>query len=493
MTLGDYTQGLWSVRFCFQRGLAAIYLIAFVVALNQFPALLGERGLLPAARFLKRAGFQSTPSLFHWRFSDPVVRGTAWLGIVLSLLALFGVSESGPVVVSVATWLALWFLYLSFVNAGQIFYSFGWESMLLEAGFLGAFLGPSWSPPSIIPILALRWMLFRTEVGAGLIKLRHDPCWRDLTCMYYHHETQPLPNGLSRHFHHLPKFVHRLSVVFSHFVQIVAPFGLFAPQPIAAAAGGLLILQQLILMVSGNYAWLNWLTVLLGVTALSDRVLPTIVGAADVLPRSPFHEGLLCALATAVALMSIRPAMNLVSKNQRMNENYNPLHLIGSYGAFGSITKERYEIVIEGTDEERLTPQTCWREYEFKAKPGAVARRPPQIAPYHLRLDWLMWFLPFSAMVTPRGVLVPGYEPWFIRFVEKLLAGDPATLRLLRRNPFSERPPRYIRAGFYLYRLTTREEKRRTGAYWRRTRVGDYLPPVTASHAAAEEPVLVTV
>lgn len=488
--MGEYTDGLWLVRLLFQRSLAALYLVAFLVAVNQFPALLGGGGLLPARPFLQRAGFRRAPSLFHWRCSDRFVRATAWAGIVLSLAALSGLSESGPVALSAATWLAMWFLYLSFVNAGQTFYAFGWESMLLEAGFFAAFLGPSWSAPSIIPILALRWMLFRTELGAGLIKLRHDTCWRDLTCLYYHHETQPLPNGLSRYFHHLPKAIHKLSVVFSHFVQLVAPFGLFAPQPIAAAAAALLALHQLILIVSGNYAWLNWLTVVLCVTALGDQVLPALGTAPALAARSSVHESVLYALAAAVVLMSIRPALNLLSKNQRMNESYNPLHLVGSYGAFGDVTKERYEVVVEGTDDEGLTAQTQWREYEFKAKPGSVTRRPPVLAPYHLRLDWLMWFLPFSVAVTRKGVFVPGYETWFLRFVERLLAGDAVTLKLLRNNPFPERPPHYVRALFYRYRFTTAEEKRRSGAHWKRERVGEYLPPVTGSFASAEEPSL---
>ena len=131
-------------------------------------------------------------------------------------------------------WLLLWVLYLSIVNVGQTFYAFGWESMLLEAGFFAAFMGPSGMEPSLVPVLALRWMLFRTELGAGLIKLRHDACWRQLTCLDYHYETQPLPNPLSAYFHRLPKAMHRFSVLFSHFVQLVVPFGLFAPQPVAA-------------------------------------------------------------------------------------------------------------------------------------------------------------------------------------------------------------------------------------------------------------------
>jgi hypothetical protein len=326
-------------------------------------------------------------------------------------------------------------------------------------------------------------MLFRTELGAGLIKIRSDPCWRDLTCLYYHHETQPLPNPLSRYFHSLPKLTHRAGVLFSHVVQLIVPFGLFAPQPVAAIAGGLIILHQLLLIVSGNYAWLNWLTVVLGLTAFSDPILRAVlpVTVPALTARSAFHDSFLCALAGGVLILSIRPALNLLSSEQRMNFNYNSLHLVNAYGAFGSVTKERHEIILEGTDEAVLTPQTRWQEYQFKAKPGALSRRPPQIAPYHLRLDWLMWFLPFSVHISAHGVVVPGYERWFVRLVQKLLQGHKPILKLFKQNPFPEQPPRYIRAELYRYRFTTRQEHKRTGAYWVRTRIGEYLPPTGAA------------
>src|SRR5215471_15879455 len=219
------------VRLLVQRGLAAIYIIAFLVVLNQFKPLLGQNGLLPVPAFLNRVRLRDAPSIFHWRYSDRLADGVAWTGIILSALAGLGISESGPTWMSMAVWLVLWFLYLSVVNVGQTFYAFGWESMLVEAGFFASFLGSSRVDPSVIPVLILRWMLFRTESGAGLIKLRHDRCWRDLTCLFWHYETQPLPNGLSWWFHRIPKPVHRFSAGYSHFVQVAAPFFLFAPQP----------------------------------------------------------------------------------------------------------------------------------------------------------------------------------------------------------------------------------------------------------------------
>jgi lipase maturation factor len=479
-----YFGDIWLVRLLFQRALAAIYLIAFIAVLQQFKPLLGERGFLPVPAFLQRVSFRHAPSLFCWRYSDRLVDAVAWTGIVLSAVALAGFSERGPVWISIVVWLVLWFLYLSIVNVGQKFYGFGWESMLLEAGFFTAFMGPKWMTPSLIPVLILRWMLFRTELGAGLIKLRHDRCWRELTCLFYHYETQPLPNPLSWYFHRLPRIMHRFAVLFSHFVQVIVPFGLFAPQPFAAIAGGLIIFHQLWLIVSGNYSWLNWLTVALGITAFSDsalvKAIPLVVAAT--MPRPLPFNIVLYALAAAAAALSVQPALNLFAKKQLMNYSYNPFHLVNTYGAFGSVTKNRYEIVLEGTVEPILNERTPWKEYGFKAKPGDPERIPPQIAPYHLRLDWLMWFLPFSVMVTETRILVPGYEVWFMRLVQKLLEGDAATLKLLRGNPFSEQRPFFVRALFYEYRYTTWRERRESGSWWTRRLIDIYLPPVSLSH-----------
>jgi len=164
-----------------------------------------------------------------------------------------------------------------------------------------------------------------------------------------------------------------------------------------------------------------------------------------------------------------------------MNYNYNPLHLINAYGAFGSITRERYEVVLEGTDEPVINVHTHWKEYEFRAKPGRLNRCPPQVAPYHLRLDWLMWFIPFSIMLVGRQIATYGYELWFVRLLEKLLRGDAATLRLFARDPFPDHPPKFIRARYYLYEFTTAEERQQTGDWWKRTLIGDYLQPVKLS------------
>lgn len=461
-------------RLFFQRGLALTYLVAFLVAVHQFRPLLGERGLLPAPAFLAAVPFRASPSLFHWRYSDRLLGAVAWSGAALAAFAFAGGPDRLPLPLAMLVWAALWALYLSIVNVGQTFYSFGWETLLLEAGFLAIFLGNAQAPVALPLVWLVRWLLFRVELGAGLIKLRGDACWRDLTCLYYHHETQPMPNPLSWWFHHLPRPLHRVEVLGNHAAQLVVPFGLFLPQPFASLAGAVIIATQSWLLLSGNFSWLNVITIVLAVMAFDDATVSALLPVARDLaqasaPEMPEWFGAAVILATGlVVVLSYRPARNLVSRRQLMNSSFDPLHLVNTYGAFGSITRERFEIVIEGTDEAILTTATRWRDYGFKGKPGDVRRLPRQYAPYHLRLDWLMWFAAMSS---------PAYHAWFLPLLLRLLEADPATLRLLSHDPFGGARPRYVRALLYLYRFTTPAERRATRAWWSRELVGEYVRP----------------
>jgi lipase maturation factor len=467
----------WLSRFVFQRGLGVVYLIAFLVAVNQFRPLAGERGLLPAGLYLKHVPFRDAPSLFFLFPNDMAFVIAAWLGVLLSILAVAGLSERFGTWFSVLVWSLLWVLYLSFVNAGQIFYAFGWESILLETGFFAIFLGANKTTPPWIMILILRWVLFRVMFGAGLIKLRGDPCWRDLTCLNYHYETQPMPNPLSWYFHWAPEWTRRGGVLFNHFVEVIVPFAYFIPQPVSAIAGLVTIAFQALLMLSGNLSWLNLLTIVLAIPTLDDRFLRALVPVKTPETQAPhrIYKLAIAAVAVLVAILSIPPVLNMVSPDQIMNYNYNPLHLVNTYGAFGGITRPRYEVIVEGTAEPVLTSSTVWRAYEFKGKPGDPGRRPPQIAPYHLRLDWLMWFAAMSSYND---------HPWFVHFLAKLLEGDRATLGLLLTNPFPDHPPRYVRAQLYEYHFTSSEERNKTGHWWKRQFVSDYFPPVSLENPA---------
>ena len=461
----------WYSRFLFERALAALYLVAFAVAANQFVPLLGERGLLPVSRFTQLVPFRSSPSLFFLSPTDTAFRACAWLGIGLAVLMLTAWPQQRGSIASAVVWALLWVLYLSFVNVGQTFYSFGWETLLLETGFLAIFLGGWSTTASLWLVWMYRWLLFRIMFGAGLIKIRGDACWRDLTCLNYYFETQPIPNALSWYFHWLPEGVHKAGVAVNHFVELIVPFGYFAPQPISGIAALVTIGFQGVLIVSGNLSWLNWLTLVLCIPALDDRFLSWLPLSPPALYEAAIvHRGAIYVLAAVVAVLSIAPTLNMLSASQVMNTSFEPFHLVNTYGAFGTITRTRYEIVIEGTDEPSVSPNTVWREYEFKGKPGDPSRRGPQIAPYHLRLDWLMWFEAFS----PRP-----QDEWFIALLQQLLRGDAATLALLQTNPFPDQAPRFLRARYYRYWFTTAGERRQTGRWWNRELANEYVPPIT--------------
>jgi hypothetical protein len=228
------------------------------------------------------------------------------------------------------------------------------------------------------------------------------------------------------------------------------------------------------LVASGNYAWLNVLTMVVVVSAVPDaffRVLLPGAGAAAPGGQPPVWFAVaVLGLTALVLVLSYWPVRNLLGRRQLMNYSFNRLHLVGTYGAFGSVTRQRHEIVLEGTDAAEPSEDSVWREYEFKGKPGDPRRRPPQVAPYHLRLDWLMWFAALSSRYA---------DEWFVAFVERLLAGDARTLRLLRKNPFAGAPPVWIRGRYYLYRFTSRAERKATRTWWVRELVGEYLQPVS--------------
>ncbi|AXI90031.1 lipase maturation factor family protein [Actinospica acidiphila] len=454
----------WTSRLVFQKGLAALYLVAFLAAALQFRALVGERGMLPVPRFVARVPARRSPSLFHLHYSDRFFAGCAWTGCAVAAALLAGADSLVPLWAAMLLWLVPWALYLSIVNVGQTWYAFGWESLLLEVGFLGVFLGNDEVAPPVVVLFLLRWVLFRVEFGAGLIKMRGDECWRRLTCLDHHHETQPMPGPLSWFFHRLPKPLHRVETAANHVTQLVVPFLLFAPQPVASAAAALMIVTQLWLVLSGNFAWLNWITVVLALPAVAWPSDPPPVGDAPL-----WYVVVVLAVSALLLALSHAPVRNMLSRRQVMNRSFDPLHLVNTYGAFGTVSRVRHEVVLEGTADETPREDSEWREYEFKGKPGDPRRWPRQFAPYHLRLDWLMWF----------AALSPAYaSPWFGGLVERLLENDPDTLRLLRRSPFpADAPPRHIRARLFRYRFTTWRELRETGACWERTCVREFFPP----------------
>ena len=483
---GSEVPSYWLTRFLVLRLLGLIYFVAFLSLARQVLPLIGRNGLLPAALFLRGieahfgsrlAGFLQFPSLFWLDVSDPLLIAMAYLGAALSLLVLLGVANAILMAV-------LWALYLSFVYIGQDWYGYGWEIQLLETGFLAIFLCPLLDarpfprrPPPAPVIWLLRWLVFRIMLGAGLIKLRGDPCWRDLTCLYYHYETQPIPNPLSRVLHFMPRWSHKLGALFNHVSELVAPWFIFGPRGARHVAGIVLFSFQALLIVSGNLSFLNWLTIVPILACFDDSLLRRLLprrlrgraerAAASARESRP-QEIVVGALVVMVAVLSIAPVRNLLSARQAMNTSFNRLELVNTYGAFGSVGRVRREIVFEGTRDEVISDQTQWRAYEFKCKPGDPDRRPCVVSPYHHRLDWQIWF---AAMSTPERY------PWTVHLVWKLLHNDRAALGLLATNPFPDAPPRHLRALLYRYEFAPPGGP--GGGWWKRTLLGAWLPPLS--------------
>jgi hypothetical protein len=470
------------VRFVVLRSLGLVYFSAFLAAALQIVPLVGEDGILPATRLLDAAvregggtlgAFRRLPTLFLITGpTDAALSAVSWIGVALSAAVLLGATNAALMVV-------LWALYVSIVHVGQVFYGYGWEIQLLETGLVAALLCPLRSlhplparPPPIFAVWMMRWLIVRVMLGAGLIKLRGDPCWADLSCLEHHYETQPIPGPLSPLLHAMPSWFHQGGVLFNHLVELVAPLFAFGPAPARRVAGALFVLFQLILIASGNLAFLNWLTIVPALACFDDgilsRVLPRRLVAvararttsAEASRGSLWASG---AWGIIVVFLSIQPVANLLSPRQAMNRSFDPLHLVNTYGAFGSVGKTRYEIVVSGTHAELPDDEADWIEVTLPCKPGPVDRAPCWITPYHLRLDWQMWFLPFSPAER---------NPWFLSFVDKLLAGSRAIDPLLDQDPFSERPPRWVKADAYVYGFAE------DGRTWQRSWKATYLRPV---------------
>jgi len=482
------TPTYWLTRFVILRLLGAIYAIAFLVAINQVVPLIGAHGLLPVNLFLRQvrdslgsesAGFIRLPSLFWFWHSDTALLTIAWIGFILACVVTAGFANAPLLTI-------LWFCYMSFVHAGQDWYGYGWEIQLTETGFLAIFLCPLVDmrpfPKRAAPFLILilfRWLAFRIMFGAGLIKLRGDEIWRNSTALYYHFETQPIPGPLSRWFHFLPHTALKIGVWFNWLAELIAPLFVFWPKAGRHIAGAIIILFQVNLILSGNLSFLNWLTIVPALACFDDsfweRILPgplvrkAASAAENAVPSKPMLATA-WVVTTIIAVLSIQPVINMLSPTQIMNTSFDPLDLVNTYGAFGTVGQQRLNVVFEGTTDEDTSDNAHWKPYIYKGLPVLLDKRPPQIAPYQLRLDWQMWF---AAMASPNEY------PWTINLVSKLLHNDRDAVSLFASNPFSSKPPKYIRAVLYHYMFAKPGNPQ--GYWWNRKRISLWIPPLSAN------------
>ncbi len=492
----------------FLRGLGLVYLIAFISLWVQVDGLIGRNGVLPVADFLSAVrqqigprAFSLLPTLCWFNRSDAFLHFLCGSGVVLSLLLILGF-------VPVISLVLLFVSYLSLTIAGQTFFSFQWDILLLETGFLAIFFAPwqfrwKWSGKAAslavsgAGLFLLQFLLFKLMFMSGVVKLTSgDDCWANLTALDYHYWSQPLPTMFAWWADKTPQWIKEFSVAFCLFVEIIVPFFIWAPRRFRLIAAALLIFLQLGIAITGSYCFFNLLTIVLCLLLIDDvtverarRALrlkkkegrapasPVTASSREVGPPSrrmtavgqraigwtvlvislPFNGWLLFSAFKP----EVEPPRPIASAFQLID----PFRIINGYGLFRVMTKDRREIIIEGS-----ANGIDWAAYEFKWKPGNVDRAPGWCAPHQPRLDWQMWF----AALSP-----PEQNPWFLRLLVCLLENKPAVTGLLGTNPFPETGPRYIRAEFYRYRFTTIEERRRTGAWWRRQELGEYVPTVS--------------
>jgi len=446
----------------FPKLLGVVYLLAFASLMVQLPGLYGSQGILPISSHLATVrqnlgarGWRLYPSLFWLGSSDRVLSACALCGILLSLL-LIGGAPAMPLL------LLLWLLYLSFASVGQEFLSFQWDALLLETGFMTIFL-PLADPAPPLVVFAYCFFLFRFMFSAGVVKLRsRDRTWRNLTALCYHYETQPLPNRLGWYAHHLPLPLQKLSTMGTFFFEIAVPFLALGPEPARLAGFLLLLFFQLLIFATGNYGFFNILTMVMLLPLLGDSqliILRDHLPAA--MPASGAAVAAVSVIFTLFLLLNFCQLIRLFYQPAWLNRSlakFSAAMISNPYGLFAVMTTNRFEFVIEGSNDLQE-----WQPYEFRWKPGDPFGPPRQAAPHQPRLDWQMWF----AALDPRTI-----EPWLGNLVVRLLEGSPPVLALFRHNPFAGAPPQHIRLSVYRYRFTSLAVRRAEGRWWERTLLG---------------------
>jgi hypothetical protein len=509
-------------RWIFLRALAAIYFSAFFSLLFQIEGLIGPRGILPAQQYLTavRDGtgslrFWYAPTLFWLSSGSHMMMAIVWLGLVASVAAI---CNAWPRL----SLLVCFVCFLSFVTATDTFSSYQSDSMLLEAGFLSLLfaprgLWPGWgiaSPPNRASLFLLQWEWFRIYFESGMVKLLSgDVQWRNFTAMDEYYQNGPLPTWIGWYAEHLPHWFHAATVAGTLGMELAVVWMLFMPSRVRLVCFFIVTPWEAGVILTANYTFLNYLVLALGFLLLDDRCVRSLLPArlCNRLPKSARPEATLreveslsilrtsdvaadeAAPITRVKDWSPQALLKLASLSLtaailswiayattaemlRLQwsdlplptapiEALEPLRIANEYGLFAVMTRGRYEIEFQGSNDGQH-----WTPYLFRYKPQALDEAPGIYAPYQPRFEWNLWFA--SLGDWQQNNLVPETE-------ERLLENDPDVLALFKGNPFAQASPRFVRAVLWQYWFTSIEEERRTGNWWRRNLLGLYAPVVT--------------
>ncbi|MGH8093448.1 MAG: lipase maturation factor family protein [Chthoniobacterales bacterium] len=473
-----------NARRWFLRALGAIYLIAFLSFWVQANGLIGAHGVLPLPQYLAAAQTQLgsrawlvLPTLCWLNSSNAFLHFLCGAGAVLSLLLIAGIAPALCLVLLGAA-------YLSLTIAGQTFFSFQWDILLLETGFLAIFFAPGrwWprhgrsAPVSRPALFLLQFLLFKLMLMSGVVKLTSgDPSWWNLTALDYHYWTQPLPTVLGWWADKSPEWFKHFSTAAVLVIEILVPFLIWLPRRLRLLGCGLLVFLQIVIGLTGNYAFFNLLTLALCLLLIDDAVWPGRPRLTNPGPTSLSHAWSVWPAAVVIFLTmpvnaflifnGFKPEAQWPRAIESLYGVFAPFRIVNGYGLFRVMTKERLEIIIEGSAD-----GIDWKPYDFKWKPGGLDRMPAFVEPHQPRLDWQMWF---AALSDARQ------NPWFFGLAFRLLENSPDVMRLLGNNPFPKKPPRYLRAELYRYRFSTLAEHRKTGQWWQRQDLREYLPTIS--------------
>ncbi|UWZ84098.1 lipase maturation factor family protein [Occallatibacter riparius] len=487
----------FAARWIWVRALALIYFSAFFSLLFQIKGLIGPEGIEPAGVYLRaiaqyygRTAWWHAPTLFWFSSSSAAVMTVTWLGIAASLLAFCNVWPRANLFVC-------WICFLSFVTSAGDFSSYQSDGMLLEAGFISLFFAPPglWPglaaerPSSQISLWLLRWEWFRIYFESGIVKeLSGDPQWRNFTAMDEYYQNSPLPTWIGWYVQHLPHWFHAASVVGTLLLEFVLVWMLFFPRRVRLICFLIVTPWEIGVILTGNYAFLNYIVLALGFLLLDDvylrRVLPvrfrdlwwreSSPAQADLRRGTRVRQGLHAAgvvlsgvvllwigYATTAEMLGMIGVSVLPMKPVTLLE---PFRIANQYGLFAVMTRGRYEIEFQGSEDGEN-----WQPYLFTHKPQLLNEAPRIYAPYQPRFDWNLWFA--SLGNWQQNEFVPSTE-------EKLLMNDRDVVGLFRSDPFNGKAPRFVRAVLWQYWFTSIEEKRKTGNWWRRTMLGLYAPAI---------------